>query len=546
MKKMMISVIVVLLLLSCTPVTKSEEQLRVLVDESRARDLTDIVKGLLSLAEEFGVSVEDDPAFTDWRYSFDNTEGPAGFGAAARKLQRIASIKIKKSGEITYDFLKDYDVLIIASFDEEYSSEEADAIRRFVENGGGFLFLAEIGELNNSVSESFGVSFPSESAHIDEENGGILSGIHVTDITSHPITEGVKEILLDGGVPIISYESGEVLARTGKDSYLSEDDDEEGPFDILLAVTVGRGRAVFFGGNDSFSNETLKADDEQNLDLLYNAVKWLGEPGGPFKQYKTVNEQAQQALSNALSLYENREFSQGKEELDNAIRLFEESSETYRNAEAEKGIAEAESYIPSFETGVEADITFEKGAELFSQKEYKKAAEEYEKAESLYAEIGYTERVQECAAKTEATSLFSEGEYVLTTASSTFSATGYEKAKSLFEQSRSTWEEYNDPVQIAACDERITVCSEEISKIKKNIMTIIAVVVIIGVAAVVIVLTYRRRSKAEAPKKGLPPEPEGEAPVSPPDALQALRDQYARGEITREDFERMKSALPEE
>lgn len=540
----------VLLLLSTVTITSGAETVKVLVDESRVG------------------SYEDAP------YSFDNNVEDWGFGNAGKAVQSVASMDIKKKGKLGYSTLKNYDVLIIASFEESYSSSEVEAIKKFVENGGGLLFMGDIESSNNSVSRAFDVLFSSETVIIADKKAESFRAsdyqFFVTDIKSHPVTRGVDQIALNGGIPITSYGSGTVLAETSSDSWADvvgeglgkkDTDEDEGPFDILLAVEMGKGRAVFFGSASSLYNWVTGVRDQQNLELIENAVEWLGEPGGPYQQYKTINEQAQNVLTEAESLYEGHQFSQAKTKFGEAIDVFEESNGIYQNPEANEGIETANDYIEKCETGIEADSIFDTALDLYDNREYENAITEFERAKPLYQEIEYTERAQECdtkvsesnnwiALRDEATSLFQKGEDALTTAPSTFSPAGYEEAKSLFEQSKSKWEEYNDPAQVSACNEKIRLCNDEIGKIKNNrMMVIIAVVVIIGVVVVVIIVVRRRKPKVEAAPE-IPAAPPG-IPEKPPevpreaDALEALKKRYAKGEITKEEYEKLKAVLEE-
>ena len=195
MKKMIVLVIV-LLLFSSTHVTASPEPLRILVDESRALSLDELFEQLPETVEVLGITITITGG--DWRYSFENTEGSVGFGTAGTELQKTASLDIKKSGKISYHILKTYDVLIIASFTESYSTAEALAIRKFVENGGGLLLLASSSsELNSSVSEHFGVSFPSVGGFIrQEKDKGSTDNVYIADLVSHPVIEGIDQIHL--------------------------------------------------------------------------------------------------------------------------------------------------------------------------------------------------------------------------------------------------------------------------------------------------------------------------------------------------------------
>lgn len=128
---------------------------------------------------------------------------------------------------------------------------------------------------------------------------------------------------------------------------------------------------------------------------------WLGEPGGPYKQYVIANERAQQMMSDAKSLYENHEFSRAKQKLEDAVNLFTQSNDIYPNAEGRQGIEEAESYIEKCETGMKADTAFAKATELFNQRKLEDAIKEFGDAQSLYEEIGYTAQVEACTLKIE-------------------------------------------------------------------------------------------------------------------------------------------------
>ena len=508
---------VLLLLFSSITFTSSSEPIKILIDESRVFTVGELSPEIIELAEALGLTYTkpEDP-----RHSFENYVEGFGYGTAADELKRIASVHIKKSGKISYDALKTYDILVIAAFEESYTSAEADTIKKFVENGGGLLFLVYDGSEYSNISLTFGVKFYPQDVSICDETAESADGVtyfYITDFASHPVTEGIRKVALKGGVPIASYESGEVLARTSGDSwadrskgdrYDKDEDEDSGPFDVLLAMEIGRGRALFFGGSSSFTNSVLE-DSEENADLLGNAVKWLGEPGGPYKQYKALNQQAQNVLSEAQSLFEDNNFSQAKNRFESALELFEESSEIYPNPEADKGIAEAESYIPACETGIKAENAFDRATELFNSRKYEEAIREYEKAQALYQEIECTEKIQACTTKIEesnalaalqdeATQLFSKGEDALVTAPSTFSTAGYEEARSLFEQAKQKWEEYNDSDKVAACNEKITYCTNEIARIGKTRIMIIAVIVgaIIVVVVVVVVVTRKRTSKA--------------------------------------------------
>ncbi|MBU7009739.1 MAG: SHOCT domain-containing protein [Theionarchaea archaeon] len=76
-------------------------------------------------------------------------------------------------------------------------------------------------------------------------------------------------------------------------------------------------------------------------------------------------------------------------------------------------------------------------------------------------------------------------------------------------------------------------------------LVIIVVVGIIVVVVVVIVIVKRRKPAVkEIPLEEEVLPPEGEEVLEPEkDPLQVLKDRYARGEITKEEYEDLKSVL---
>ncbi|MGD2249735.1 MAG: hypothetical protein PVF58_15105 [Candidatus Methanofastidiosia archaeon] len=511
MKKIVVVTWVVLLLLS-TVHSAGESSIKILVDESRVKEFEEALKAFYMVFLDF-------PESTDWQFSFENNEEDWGFYRAAETLRRTGSVDIKKSGRLTYDELKNYDVLVIATFKEEYTTAEQNAIVQFVENGGGLLFLADEESPNDSVTAPFGVSFFEEDEGIADESAesfrDSIYQFYVTDITDHYITRNIDTIALNYGLPITEYESGEVLARTSGDSWIekegekSKEEKENGPFDILLAQSVGKGRAVFFGDHGSFYNHVVD-DERDNLNLLKDTAKWLGQPGGPYKQYKMLNEKGDTALKDAIGLYENHEFSKAKQKFTDTIDVYQESYDIYANSYAEEKITEAQEYIPKCETGITADEIFEKSENFYQNREYEKAITEYEQAVVLYQDIGYTEQVEACNTMVEKSnhwislrekgeSLLQKAESALDNAPSTFDPSGYKQAQSLFEQAKETWEEYDNPEKVAVCEEKINLCNENIAKIEKTrTMVIIGVIAVIAVIAGIFgVIRYGSARKKE-------------------------------------------------
>jgi tetratricopeptide (TPR) repeat protein len=602
-KKVIIPLFIVLLLSTVSfggcAGESDNSYLKVLVDETDIVEIGDNDQELF--IEEFNFSRD-----TDWDYSFTNDDELWGYGTIRKKLEEFAAVDIKKSGSLSYNTLKHYDVLILASFTESYSSKESEAIKQFVENGGSLLLLAENEHANNSVSRVFDVTFSSETVYIADEDTGKSARksisypsrgialvtvkmyfLTIDDMKNHSVTEDLEEFYLYETIPITSHKRGTVVAQTHANTFADEEgdgmgdkdeDEDEGPFDVVLAMDkVGKGRAVFISSSTSFWN--LFTDKyEENVQLIANAVRWLGEPGGPYKQYKTVVEEAQQELSSATSLFNSHQFSQAMTAFEDAIDIFEESNTIFRNNDAVVGTEEAQSYIEKCETGLEANDIFDTAEDLYQQRKYEDAITEYENAKALYEEIEYSDRVTDCSQKIEesnqwialreeATTELQKAEDSLSTAPSTFDPSGYEHSKSLFEEAKSTWEDYDDAEKEALCEEKIEFCEQEIANIEQTRMMVMVIVIIVVVAGVIVVILVIRKKKSKPAEMAEPPrevtekaeevekpekvekvekakEPEkAEKAGETENASEVLKERYARGEISKEEYDRLKSVL---
>jgi len=137
----------------------------VLWDESRVATLPEDDQEYLMKEADFARD-------TDWSFSCENYDESWGFGNFGKKIQEIASVDVRKSGKLSYSVLRNYDVLIISSFEKSYSTAEASAIRKFVENGGGLLVCGDPEGPNNRVSRSFDILFPSKTVIIADQTIG--------------------------------------------------------------------------------------------------------------------------------------------------------------------------------------------------------------------------------------------------------------------------------------------------------------------------------------------------------------------------------------
>lgn len=204
---------------------------------------------------------------------------------------------------ITYEKLKEYDVLILLSPDGIYSVNEIEAIKKFVNNGGGLLLAVDNWRGSNDdytanrIAMEFGLNFSANGMINDDKNHygnekeerviPKISDIK-TYFETEKITRGVSSFYIDTGtyiingssetnINILAYSSGNAWFdkfRDGWGNNIKESDEVSGPFPILATMSYGKGKIIFIGDGSFLINKMIKSDADNGL-LGLNIVKWL-------------------------------------------------------------------------------------------------------------------------------------------------------------------------------------------------------------------------------------------------------------------------------
>lgn len=211
---------------------------------------------------------------------------------------------------ITSEKLRNYDVLILMAPGRNYTSDELNAIKLFVNDGGGLFLLGdgwgvEDGDENyafNSVAKTFGVSFSYNSIVVDpNDNLGYMDYIKVQNISSSPITSEIKDFYFITGPYINNLGSSNPLAFSNSESWsdnvsltgegysinneILDTGEEKGPLPLLSSMEYGKGKIVFFGSVSSLTNSFIYRTNTWKLGI--NSVKWLSNQPIP-SSYQTA------------------------------------------------------------------------------------------------------------------------------------------------------------------------------------------------------------------------------------------------------------------
>ncbi|MGY5872316.1 MAG: C25 family cysteine peptidase [Candidatus Thorarchaeota archaeon] len=154
-------------------------------------------------------------------------------------------------GPITSAILSSYNVLVCAEFYDYYTLSELTDIQNFVMNGGGLLVMGDNSvDLRNDLTSYAGIEW------IYGDYYGPTS-----DITAHPVTDGVTSVYFGGAVNVLSVSGSAISLVRG------------GGSDLIAASEYGSGFIVAIC-DDHF----LDDGDYENLDnptLAINIMDWI-------------------------------------------------------------------------------------------------------------------------------------------------------------------------------------------------------------------------------------------------------------------------------
>lgn len=182
---------------------------------------------------------------------------------------------------LTEKLLHGVDVLVISGPFRPYTTEEIEAVARFVEHGGAVCITLHIAPPLSGLLYRLGVDHSNSVIHEEE---GIIGNdplnFHVTRLESHPLFQGVRQFSLYGVWALQNVRSGvRAIARTSPSAWVDlngnatfDPGDARQQFTVAVAGEPGKGRFVVFGDDAVFQNKFLTGD---NLILARNLAKWL-------------------------------------------------------------------------------------------------------------------------------------------------------------------------------------------------------------------------------------------------------------------------------
>lgn len=162
---------------------------------------------------------------------------------------------------LTPELLEPYQVIVAQDLrGREYSDAEVDALRGWLESGGGLMTLIGYG----SPDERTNVNQLLAPSGLQYDATPILAGsptVPVTEWETHPVSEMVTQVGVDNGYEVVG--EGDVVAR-------------EGGFVVLRAATLGEGKVLVWGDEWITYDSEWNDHPEYELERFWlNAIKWL-------------------------------------------------------------------------------------------------------------------------------------------------------------------------------------------------------------------------------------------------------------------------------
>jgi len=201
------------------------------------------------------------------------------FGQLSSTLASEFTLERNPDAPLTPQLLQDYDALILAAPQAEFTSGEIAAIRQFVNTGGGLIVLGECGldHPANALLPDYEISFDIHCIFgpIPDLNGDV----QVTLFADHPAVAGVSSFRMNWGQSLLFGSGATYLAWTGTDSWQDTDwsdtyntGDLTGPFTIVAGYDTGYGRVAAVSDN-SFQDDGFEG--RGNVTLMRALLRWV-------------------------------------------------------------------------------------------------------------------------------------------------------------------------------------------------------------------------------------------------------------------------------
>ncbi|MFW9799774.1 MAG: hypothetical protein ACFFD9_05025 [Candidatus Thorarchaeota archaeon] len=194
---------------------------------------------------------------------------------------------------------------------------EIDVLKRYVQKGGGLLLLSlsggDRGLMNNmsQISRGFGISFENTAFRDERSNAGIPTMPIITNLVSHPVNEGIEDLLVPSSCTLNVTAKGTVLASSSNTG-----DPPNKP--VVAFAEPRKGRLICVGSYEVFRRGG-GMKHPGNKQFAVNTFKWLSGTVSLVKPSEVADEKKVEVAKAKPSKKEAAEMEKTMRRLVNAV-----------------------------------------------------------------------------------------------------------------------------------------------------------------------------------------------------------------------------------
>lgn len=211
------------------------------------------------------------------------TANPENNMVALSKVLPDFTFEVKREA-LTYNLMKEYDVVMLYQPYENIEDAEISAVIEFVRKGGGLIICGEhdVGwndssrSTYNKLGKTFGVIFTSNAIDDPTDKMGCYCTPIIHNLAEHPLTENITQIVMYKPCSLRISGDAVAIGWGDEDTKTVGQDNITGEEIIVVAVAeYERGRVLVVGSHTAFDDSYIDLPD--NLTFSINAFQWVSE-----------------------------------------------------------------------------------------------------------------------------------------------------------------------------------------------------------------------------------------------------------------------------
>ncbi len=276
---------------------------------------------------------------------------------------------------------------------------EIDTLHNYVKNGGGLMLLSlsggDKGLMNNmsQVSEEFGVTFENTAVKDDRENAGLPTMPLIKELTDHPTTQGIQNLLLPSACTLKVTGDAEAVATTS--------DTADPPSQPVIAICeYGKGRVVCISSYEVFRRGGgLKHKGNQTFAV--NTFSWLSrmvttEPETSTDEEQPTRKKKRKTATSKVTATSEEMENTMKRLVDAVFDLQKDITELTKKTDGiDKNIEELRNQFQSFAEKTQSQLGVMIPAKQFKTEEENKVAIIEDEIKSIESELKSVENLQD-------------------------------------------------------------------------------------------------------------------------------------------------------